>query len=213
MKTCKACGASKPETEFYRRTDGTLRAQCKICKLKVDAAHRAANAEARKKQQARYHAANREQRVAQMRKRYETVRDQDVVRRRADYVQNAARERETARNYYEANKQQAAASKKAWVARNRGKVNAMNKQRKVQALQAMPPWADVEKIEAVYKEAEALKALGLDVHVDHIIPLRGIHVSGLHVHDNLRVLLAADNLAKGNKLLPGVEPTALHEIA
>ena len=212
MKTCNTCEISKPETEFYRRPEGTLRAQCKACKLKVDAAHRAANAEVRREQQAKYHAANREHRVAQMRKRYETVRDKDTARRRADYQQHKDRELETARRYYEANKEQAATNKKVWVARNRGKVNAQNKLRKVRVLQAMPPWADVEKIEAVYKEAEEYKALGLDVHVDHIVPLRGVNVSGLHVHHNLRVLLACDNAAKSNKLLPDTEPTALHAL-
>jgi CRP-like cAMP-binding protein len=213
MKTCKCCGVSKPETEFYRRSSGTLRAQCKACKLKVDAAHRLANVDARRAQQKQYHAANREHRVAQMRQRYDKVRHQDVERRRADYQAHRERELDTAREYYEANKEQAAARKKDWVARNRGKVNAFNKARKVRALMAMPPWADREKIETVYRIAEEFKALGLDVHVDHIIPLQGKTVSGLHVHDNLRVILASDNISKGNKLLACAEPTALHELA
>lgn len=61
----------------------------------------------------------------------------------------------------------------------------------------VPAWADVDKIKEIYKEAKLRRRLGEDVHVDHEIPLRGKRVSGLHVHTNLRVIPAHENLAKG----------------
>lgn len=63
-----------------------------------------------------------------------------------------------------------------------------------------PPWANKEAIEAIYDEARRLtEETGVQHHVDHEIPLQGEYVSGLHVETNLRVMLAADNMAKKNK--------------
>lgn len=57
----------------------------------------------------------------------------------------------------------------------------------------VPKWADLEKIQAIYANCPPDKV------VDHIIPLRGKLVSGLHVHNNLQYLTPAENAAKGNK--------------
>ena len=53
-------------------------------------------------------------------------------------------------------------------------------------------------INAIYKEAKALRKGGLNVHVDHIIPLCGDKISGLHVPENLEIVPALDNLLKNN---------------
>ena len=72
--------------------------------------------------------------------------------------------------------------------------------RRAAKMQRTPPWADREKIKAVYLEARALtKLTGVEHHVDHVIPLQGKLVSGLHVHQNLQVLVASQNCRKGNR--------------
>ena len=58
----------------------------------------------------------------------------------------------------------------------------------------IPPWADMEAIAAIYRQA---KALGKTV--DHIVPLNNRLVCGLHCEDNLRIISAEENRKKGNK--------------
>ena len=67
--------------------------------------------------------------------------------------------------------------------------------RRAQKLHATVPWANLDKIASIYKLCPK------DYHVDHIIPLQGETVCGLHVENNLQYLTAFDNKSKGNKLL------------
>ncbi len=68
---------------------------------------------------------------------------------------------------------------------------------------ATVPWADFDAIRAVYREADRLTELtGEKHHVDHVIPLNHTRVCGLHVAENLRVIPAGPNMAKGNHWCP-----------
>jgi len=58
-----------------------------------------------------------------------------------------------------------------------------------------PSWADILGIHVFY--ANCPKGM----HVDHIVPLRGTNVSGLHTLENLQYLSAKDNLAKSNSYI------------
>jgi hypothetical protein len=81
--------------------------------------------------------------------------------------------------------------------KNRGACDASVAQYKLSKEQRIPPWADLDKIKEIYREAVAL---GLTV--DHEIPLRGRNVSGFHVENNLRIIPKSVNSAKGNKYVP-----------
>ena len=55
-----------------------------------------------------------------------------------------------------------------------------------------PVWADLNKIKQIYLDCPS------GYHVDHIIPLRGVSASGLHIETNLQYLPAKENLSKRN---------------
>jgi|ERR1700722_1990921 len=98
---------------------------------------------------------------------------------------------------------QRAAWNRASNKKNRGKKNAEWAKWFADRLQRTPPWADLKAIRKIYDTSTWItKATGLEHHVDHIIPMRGKLVSGLHVAENLRVLPGPENLAKGSKYMP-----------
>ena len=78
---------------------------------------------------------------------------------------------------------------------------ARTRKRQATILQRTPKWdPHAHLIVAKYQLAAMLsKASGTPHHVDHIIPLQGHKVSGLHVFSNLRVIPGSDNVKKSNK--------------
>lgn len=78
-------------------------------------------------------------------------------------------------------------------------------QRRAAKLCAMPAWADSKAIQEVYAKARRIeRETGVKQHVDHIVPLRGANVCGLHIVENLQVLPATENIKKGNKFAGNV---------
>lgn len=67
-------------------------------------------------------------------------------------------------------------------------------------LKRMPPWVNKADLRPFYAEARRLsRATGIPHHVDHIIPLQGDQVSGLHVPQNLQVIPGSENSKKRNR--------------
>ena len=94
-----------------------------------------------------------------------------------------------------------------WQKLNSDKVNATQAKRRANKLRATPKWLtvdDLNKITEFYVLAKQLEQeTGIKYHVDHIVPLQGTTVSGLHVPWNLQVIPAAENLTKSNKFCDG----------
>ena len=86
---------------------------------------------------------------------------------------------------------------------NREKSRINSAKRKAAKLQRRPSWANEQLIDALHVEAKRLEELtGIQFHVDHIIPLQGELVSGLHVETNLQLLPAHENRSKSNSFDP-----------
>ena len=83
--------------------------------------------------------------------------------------------------------------------RNPGQYAAYEAKRRAAKLKRTPAWADMEMIAMWYERSALLTAvMGTPHHCDHIIPLQGTHVSGLHVESNLAILDGPDNASKSN---------------
>lgn len=92
---------------------------------------------------------------------------------------------------------------KRWREKNRDRFRAnLNSKGPLQRGGVMPAWASKAAIRAFYIEARRLtKETGVQHHVDHIIPLKGRNVCGLHVETNLQIISAVANRQKGNRLM------------
>ena len=161
----------------------------------------------------RYYNNNTEKRKGYQ-KAYNT-RNADLVRQKAreNYQQNRERRLQQKQQYYTSNKDillrkqqeygntHTAAIKQyrsEYVKLNRKRLNYVNALRHASKLQATPKWLTKEQkleIRNIYESCPD------GYHVDHIIPLKGKEVRGLHVPWNLRHLPAAENLKKSNRLL------------
>ena len=84
---------------------------------------------------------------------------------------------------------------KEYHLKNRHIRTSLNAKRKAAKLKATPKFANLEKIKEIYKNCPK------GYQVDHIVPLQGKNVCGLHVEWNLQYLTPSENLSKHNKLL------------
>jgi hypothetical protein len=88
---------------------------------------------------------------------------------------------------------------KEWRQKYPERVLAWRNRRRALEAQAMPSWVKTADLWVFHKECKRLsKETGVVHHVDHIVPLRGENVCGLHVPWNLRIIPAAENNAKKN---------------
>lgn len=170
--------------------------------------------ECRKAAEKRRYYANPEKTKAMVKAKYAKNAEKLREERRIFYANNKhdpvlkAKACERARRWRELNPNSKTAkiSKRNWKLRNPHRVQADGAKRRTSELQRTPKWLTNEDfwlIEEVYELAILRSKLhGFSWHVDHIIPLQGELVSGLHVPANLQVIPWLDNIKKANKFIP-----------
>lgn len=97
------------------------------------------------------------------------------------------------KKFREKNKEKLKEYHKKYAKKNAAKLNAKNMKRIATKLSQTPEWADLKAIEEFYKNCPK------GYEVDHIIPLNGKNVRGLHILENLQYLTISENRTKGNK--------------
>lgn len=181
-KFCNKCQQKKLFSEFHKcsRNKIGLQSKCKTC---MNAYYM--NHQEKMIQRSKDWEANNRQQKNETQKRW--------------VLKNKDKRKKIYSDYYKNNTEKAKEATNKWKQNNKHKsVFAASKRRTIKK-NACPVWANFQKIEDIYKEAADLRSQGIDVHVDHIIPLQNKFVCGLHVHNNLQIIDAKENLRKFNK--------------
>lgn len=127
-----------------------------------------------------------------------------TIEQRKEYMKkwhekNAAQQVEYRKQYREDNQNYF----KQYNIVNKHKVNAKTRKRQASQLQRTPKWLTVNDLwmmEEAYELAILRKQLfGFSWEVDHVIPLQGKLVSGLHTPYNLQVISRTENRSKNNR--------------
>lgn len=102
-----------------------------------------------------------------------------------------------------ANKDHIRKLNKQWLAANPGYSAEACMKRHALKLQCEPRWLSAEHkaaIKQLYAQAALLtQSTGVQHSIDHIVPLQGSKVTGLHVLWNLQVMPLRENIRKGNR--------------
>ena len=152
--------------------------------------------------------------VREKKHRWNKENPEKVAKQRREWVsRNPEKAKESKSLSQKRNRESANARNRKWAEANRDKLRekdriyrisypekgaARQSKRRSAVLQRTPLWADFDKIARAYELAAEYRDKGIDAEVDHIIPLQGKTVSGLHVQGNLQIIKREYNRSKAN---------------
>lgn len=212
MKRCYKCAQTKTEGEFSKdktRFDG-LQPRCKSCYSAYHGARykrkppRVFVTEEHKRDRARrWRVKNRARLNAQGTAWLEANKEEFAAYAKKWRADNAERTKPIRARWKVDNADKVREQNREHRLNNKDYYRFHARLRQATKMRATPAWADLNAIAAVYAEALRLsEETGILHHVDHIVPLRGKTVCGLHWEGNLQILSATENLSKGNRHWP-----------
>lgn len=191
MITCTICTITK-ELNCYDKK----RRQCKDCRNNAKRPYYWKNRE-KILQQVKLYKEHNKEKVLLARKRWYAAHSKEY------YQKTKTMHATKSKKYRGKDLERHRAKHRQWVKNNPAQCNFLNAKRRAIKLQRTPKWLtalDWQKIDEYYKYAAFLSdSLKIPHEVDHIIPLCGETISGLHCPSNLQILTASENAKKHNK--------------
>ena len=174
MKLCPKCQTEKPFTEFYASSThkSGYASWCKKCESE------------------------------RSRLKNQKYRENRLAKAKQWRDENKEKQAAATKAWREANPERIKCVYRDWAERNRDKVNAKWMKRDAAKKNRTPSWLTEDHLWMIEQACDIAnkrsKAVGIPFHVDHIVPLQGKTVSGLHVPWNLQVIPAKQNQSKSN---------------
>jgi hypothetical protein len=201
---CTKCEETDP-VNFNKcsRAKNGLRSECKNCQSNYHRNWFKANSEKERERSKEWRRRNLEKsREASNRwKRENPGRNKETKRKWRE--ENLERNRESKRKWCERNFEKVKENNRNWRQKNSDRKNFYTAKRHSKKLQRTPKWlteGDWIEINWAYQTAAGRsEGIGSEYNVDHIIPLQGKNVSGLHVPWNMQILSVSENSKKRNK--------------
>ena len=199
---CIECSRDKQKAIYHKDWEATRKKANQRRSRNIVAARKSCRDSARKFRIADPESAREKSRMAMQAWRKKNPLKAKLARKK-NREANLELERHRDRQRYHDNREAELRRHKEYAARRPDIIAAITAKRRARILKQTPSWANFSAIALHYKEAAFMtKKTGTKYSVDHVIPLQGKTVCGLHVEYNLAVILFVENCSKSNKLLP-----------